>query len=103
VLGVSQSIVSRLKTELITYGFIKHISAIPNFVKLGFEIMPFSCVKFNMNEVKKIEGMAKDWAKSCSEIIFAARSEGMGMKAVTVSLHKDHASYKEFFAENRKN
>ena len=50
----------------------------------------------------EIEGKAKEWAQSNPEIIFTSRAEGMGMDAVTVSLHKNYADYRNFLIENKK-
>lgn len=101
-LGVSQPTVSRLKSRLLKDGVVKHFSAIPDFAKIGYEIMAFSCIKFNMSQVMEIEEKTKVWAQSHPEIIFTARAEGMGMDAVSISLHKDYAAYKEFVTENKK-
>lgn len=64
--------------------------------------MAFSFVKFNLDQVMDIEGKAKDWAKNHPEIIFISRAEGMGMDAITVTVHKDYAAYKEFLLKNKK-
>jgi len=64
--------------------------------------MAFSFVKFNLDQVMDIEGKAKDWAKNHPEIIFTSRAEGMGMDAITVTVHKDYAAYKEFLLKNKK-
>ena len=101
VLGVSQPTISRMKRKLVEDGLVEHFSVIPNFSKMGYEIMAFSFVKFNMNQVMEIEENAKDWAQSHPEIIFTSRAEDMGMDAVTVSLHKDYAAYKDFLAEKQ--
>ena len=44
----------------------------------------------------------KKWMQSHPEIIFSSRAEGMGMHAVTVSLHKNYAEYMNFLMENKK-
>ena len=41
-------------------------------------------------------------AKNHPEIIFTSRAEGMGMDAITVTVHKDYAAYKEFLLKNKK-
>jgi hypothetical protein len=64
--------------------------------------MAFSFVKFNMERVKEIEEKAKDWAQCHPEIIFSSRAEGMGMDAITVSVHKNYAEYMGFLIENKK-
>jgi len=35
-------------------------------------------------------------------IIFSSRAKGMGMNAVTISLHKNYSEYKDFVMENKK-
>lgn len=69
---------------------------------MGYTIMAFSFVKFNLDQVMDIEGKAKDWAKNHPEIIFTSMAEGMGMDAITVTVHKDYAAYKEFFMKNKR-
>jgi DNA-binding Lrp family transcriptional regulator len=102
VLGVSQPTVSRMRSRLLEEGLVRHFSAIPDFAKMGYEIMAFSFVKFNMGQVMEVEEKAKEWAQSHPEIIFSSRAEGMGMDAITVSLHKNYAEYKIFIMENKK-
>ena len=102
VLGVSQPTVSKMKSRLVEEGLVRHFSAIPDFAKMGYEIMAFSFVKFNMEQVMEIEEKAKEWVKRHPEIIFSSRAEGMGMDAVTVSVHKNYAEYKSFIMENKK-
>ena len=101
VLGVSQPTVSRMKSRLLEEGLVRHFSAIPDFAKMGYEIMAFSFVKFNMEQVMEIEEKTKEWMQSHPEIIFSSRAEGMGMDAVTVSLHKNYAEYTNFIMENK--
>ena len=100
-LGVCQATVSRLKSKLLKEGYITHFSAIPNFAKIGYDILAFSFVKFNMKQVPEIEDRSEDWAMSHPEIVFTARADGLGADAITISLHKDYAAYKDFFAENK--
>ena len=101
ILGVSQPTVSRMRAKLVEDGVIQHFSAVPDFAKMGYEILAFSFTKFNIERSANIEKGTKYWAQSHPEILFTARCEGLGMDAVTVSLHKDYASYKEFFSKNR--
>jgi DNA-binding Lrp family transcriptional regulator len=101
VLGISQTTVSTMKNRLLEEGLVRHFSAIPDFAKMGYEIMAFSFVKFNMEQVTEIEEKTKEWAQSHPEIIFSSRAEGMGIDAVTVSLHKNYAEYTNFLLENK--
>lgn len=101
-LGVSQATVSKMKRELLEEGLLKNFSAIPDLAKMGYEIMAISFVKFNMKQMMKIENETKQWMQDHSEIIFSARTEGMGMDAVNISLHKDYAAYQKFLTYNKK-
>jgi len=101
ILGVSQPTVSRMRNRLLKEGLVRHFSAIPDFAKLGYEIMAFSFVKFNMEQVREIEEKAKEWAQSHPEIIFSSRAEGMGMDAINVSLHKNYAEFTNFLTEHK--
>ncbi len=100
VLGVSQPTISRMKRRLLTEGLVRHFSAIPDFGKMGYEIMAFSCVKFKMEELKEIQEKAKEWAQNPS-ILFTSRAQGMGMDAVTISLHKNYVEYTKFLEKNK--
>jgi DNA-binding Lrp family transcriptional regulator len=101
VLGVSQPTVSRMKNRLLKKGLVRHFSAIPDFAKMGYEIMAFSFVKFNMEQVMKIEEKIKEWVQSHPRIIFSSRAEGMGMDAINVSLHKNYAEFTNFLLEHK--
>ncbi|PVX24907.1 MAG: hypothetical protein CW716_09155 [Candidatus Bathyarchaeum sp.] len=100
-LGVSQATVSRLKSKMLKDGLISHFSAIPDLGKMGYEIMAFSFVKFKLDHVTEIQGMAKKWAEDHPQIIFTSRAEGMGADALSISVHKNYAEYKEFLLNNR--
>ena len=100
-LGVSQPTVSRMRNKLLADGIVSHFSAVPDLGKMGYEIMAFSCAKFNMEKVAELKKRAKWWAKQNPEIVFTARAEGMGMNAVAVSIHKTYADYDAFIKRNR--
>jgi DNA-binding Lrp family transcriptional regulator len=102
VLGISQPTVSRLRGKLLQKGLVRNFSAVPDFAKMGYELMAFSFVKFNMGQFMKIEKGSGDWVQSHPCVIFSSRAEGMGVDAITVSLHKDYAEYKNFVTENKK-
>ena len=55
VLGVSQPTIARMKRRLVEEGLVEHFSVIPIFSKIGYDIMAFSFVKFNMEHVMEIE------------------------------------------------
>lgn len=101
IVGVSQPTLFRMRNRLLKEGLVRHFSAIPDFAKMGYEIMAFSFVKFNMEQVMEIEEKAKEWTQSHPEIIFSSRAEGMGMDAITISLHKNYAEFTNFLTENK--
>jgi DNA-binding Lrp family transcriptional regulator len=100
-LGVSQPTVSRMRNKLLTEGIVRHFSVFPNFGKMGYEIMAFSCAKFNMDKIAEIKEKAVTWAQKNPEIIFTSRAQGMGMDAVAISIHKNYADYDAFIKRNR--
>jgi DNA-binding Lrp family transcriptional regulator len=102
VLEVSQPTVSKMKNKLLEAGLVRNFSAIPDLAKMGYEIMAFSFVKFNMDALREVENKTKEWTQDNPEIIFSSRAEGMGMDAVTVSVHKNYAEYKNFLTKNRR-
>ena len=105
ILGVSQPTVSRMRAKLLKDKIIDHFSAIPDLTKMGYEILAFSLVKFNMNEVLKdfhaVEKIARSWVTTRHELIFDSRAEGMGMDAIAISLHRSYGDYKQFLSENK--
>jgi len=101
VLGASEATVSRLKRRLVAEGLVYQFSVMPNFSKIGYEIMAFSCVKFKPEKIPEIEARAKEWARKNHEILFTSRTQGMGMDALTISVHKNYADYDKFIKRNK--
>ena len=99
VLGVSQPTVSRMRSELTKEGLIQEYTIIPDFAKLGFEILAVSC--FRSREKKELTEKARKVTMSKPNIVLAASCEGMGMNAMVVSLHKNYADYSNFIREIR--
>ena len=99
VLGVSQPTVSRMRSRLVKEGVIKEFTAIPDFVKLGYEIMAISCIKTKMAMITELEEKAEKWWKKYPNVIFVSRAQGMGKDGVLISLHKSYTDYSNFLAE----
>lgn len=97
VLGVSQPTVSRARNKLQQDGLIREFTIIPNFVKLGYEIMAISFAQVRIKANQREE--AEKWAKKYPNVLLMARAEGEGKNAVIVSLHKDYADYHDFARE----
>ena len=98
VLGVSQATVSRMRNKLVRDGLIQEFTIIPDFVKLGYELMAISSVKTKIKP--ELEEKAIKWIKKYPNVIFVARAEGMGKNGVMISLHKNYTDYSNFIAEH---
>jgi len=94
VLGTSQPTVTRMRNKLVRDGLIQQFSIIPDFQKMGFEIMAISSLKTKISP-KSIE-KAKQLTISRPNIIFAATAEGMGKNTVLISIHKNYLDYSNF-------
>ena len=99
VLGVSQPTVSRMRQRLVKEGWIKEFTVIPDFVKMGFEIMAISCFKSKVTE-ESVEKAIKVTMRK-PNIIFASSGHGMGKNAVIVSLHKNYTDFSKFLRDLR--
>jgi Lrp/AsnC family leucine-responsive transcriptional regulator len=98
-LGVSQPTVSRMRGKLESEGVIQEYTIIPDFAKLGFELVAISCVKAR-TRTDYIE-RAKKWVKNYPNIVLMAKAEGAGKNAVMISLHKSYTDYSRFVSETQ--
>ena len=97
-IGVSQPTVSRLIKKLEKEGIIKEFTMIPDFCKLGYEIMALTF--FNLKrepspeESEKAREISQEHSeKSLLEIVMLERGMGLGYHGVIVSFHEDYPSY----------
>ena len=97
VLGVSQPTVSRMRGRLVKEGIIQDFTIIPDFVRMGYEIMAINC--FKSKSSKELTERAKKWVMSKPNIIFAAAAQGMGKNGIMISLHRDYTDFSNFLAE----
>ena len=98
VLGVSQPTVSRMRSRLVKEGVIQEFTIIPDFVKMGYEIMAISCIKTKITIMT--EEKAEKWWKKRPNVIFVSKAQGMGKDGVMISLHKSYTDYSNFITEN---
>ncbi len=98
VLGVSQPTVSRMRSRLVKEGVIQEFTVIPDFVKMGYEIMAISCIKTKITIMT--EEKAEKWWKKRPNVILVSKAQGMGKDGVIISLHKSYTDYSNFLAEN---
>ena len=104
-LKVSQPTVSRVRTRLETEGYLKEFTTIPDFAKLGFQLVAVILVKLKMNlteeEIEKARQITmKDiMEKAPDQIVLFNRGIGGGYTGVLVSFHKDYSDYSRLIAK----
>lgn len=94
VLGVSQPTITRARHRLERDGVIQDYTIIPDFKKMGFEIMALTFVKMRadvlLGETKE---KTKRYAAKFPNVILAYSGRGLGMTGVILSLHKNYTEY----------
>jgi len=94
VLGVSQPTITRTRNQLEREGVIQDYTIVPDFKKLGFQIMAIGLVKVRLDAITP-ESMAK--AKAYAEqtpcAIYSAMGEGMGMNGVVITFHRTYTEF----------
>jgi len=99
-LGVSQPTVSRTRHKLEKEGYIRGYMIVPDLLKLGFQIVATTFVRFkeDLNTEqketfrKRAQERFKDESYATSVIMFE-RGMGLGYTGIIVSLHESYASY----------
>lgn len=93
-LGVSQPTITRTRAKLEREGYIRSYTIMPNWRKLGFEIMALTFTKMDPKITsEELIGKVRDYANKFPNSIFASSGEGLGMTGVIISLHKDYRDY----------
>jgi DNA-binding Lrp family transcriptional regulator len=98
-IGVSQPTVSRLLRKLEKDGILKEYTMIPDFHKLGFDLLVLTFVKIQesgLKETGKSTRIIEDMKESLPEAVMVERGIGLGYDGVIVSFHKDFSSYMKF-------
>jgi DNA-binding Lrp family transcriptional regulator len=100
-LGVSQPTITRTRHRLIEEGVVREFTVIPDFTKMGYEIMAISCVKVKVPMMTELRKKTEKWMNKYPNVIFSSMAEGMGKNAVIISLHKNYTDYSNFLADFR--
>ena len=100
-LRVSQPTVSRVRAKLEKEGYIKEYTLIPDFRKLGFEIMAVTLVKMKKEltekETAEIWKFADVFMKENPfAFMMALDGNGLGYDRIVMSLHEDYADFVRF-------
>jgi DNA-binding Lrp family transcriptional regulator len=96
VLGVSQPTVSRTRDKLRKEGLIREYTIVPDFAKLGYEIMAITIAKAKATLSPSEQEKAKKLVLENPRVIFVAGAEGMGKNGVMISLHKSYSDFRNF-------
>ena len=99
IVGVSQPTITRMRQRLVKEGAIKEFTVIPDFVKLGYEIM--AIIFFKLKVTKASIEKAIKVTRARPNIIFASEGEGMGKNGVIISLHKNYTDFSKFLRDLR--
>lgn len=94
VLMVSQPTVTRARHKLEKDGMIQDYTIIPDFRKMGFEIMAINFVKTHPKVLspETIE-RAREFTAKFPSTIFASAGEGLGMTGVSISFYRNYTEY----------
>jgi DNA-binding Lrp family transcriptional regulator len=98
IMGVSQPTISRMRERLTKNGIIQEFTVIPDFVKIGFQIMAVS--SFKLKIAKDIEGLKK-LMMAKPNVIFSSLAEGMGKNGIIISFHKSYPEFSSFISNLR--
>lgn len=99
VLGVSQPTITRMRQRLVKEGAIQEFTVIPDFVKMGYEIMAITLAKSKMNLNSQEIGKATKVVLANPNIIFVTEAEGMGKNGVIISVHKSFSDFHNFLKD----
>jgi DNA-binding Lrp family transcriptional regulator len=89
-IGTSQPTVTRTRARLEKERVIKEYTMIPDFSKLGFQILAITFLA-----VEK-EPDSQKFRKAFENVLMIERGIGLKYSHVVVSIHKDYSSYIEF-------
>lgn len=101
VLGSSQPTITRRRAKLEKEKLIDSYTIIPNFTKLGFEIMTFSFYSWRLEATQKLtekeeKAIMRKFYKFLDDhknIIFTSNGRGFGMERMMLSVHKSYADH----------
>jgi len=102
-IGTSQPTATRIRTKLEKEGYVKEYTAIPDLVKVGFNIMALTFMKVDQKSVvphpdfdfKKMHFDAMDQSP-LSAVFLAKQGIGLGYDKVIISFHPSYAAFDQF-------
>jgi DNA-binding Lrp family transcriptional regulator len=100
VLDVSQPTVSRLRRKLEKEGYIKEYAAIPDFRKLGYEIMGVTLIKTSEPSTRERSGSVRQAVVKVEQegphaSLMDVNGEGFQKNRLFITLYEDYSAYSE--------
>src|SRR3989304_1521187 len=100
VLRVSQPTITRTRHQLESKGIIRDYTIIPDFEKLGYEILAIWVGRYKFHGEPELVEKWREWMKKHPTIMFPSSTSGSGgRKAVMISLHRSYSDYANFVKE----
>ncbi len=102
VLGFSQPTVTRTRSKLEDEKYILQYTALPDFTKLGFELIAFTFAQLVPDETKRDVQVPKQLEKD-PRVVFVADGDGLdGKNLMVATMHKNYTDYSDFVSDLRK-
>ena len=100
-IGVSQPTVSRVRARLEKGGLVREYVMIPDFYRLGYEILAVTFVKLKgaltSEEIEKVREFTHERMKKTPyDVIMLEKGTGLGYDDIIISLHGNYSSYMAF-------
>ena len=100
-MGVSQPTVSKLKRTLLKEDLIHGFTIIPNYSKMGYNLLAITFVKIkpllsSYEERKKGHDFVKEWMSNQPNIVFADYCRGMDKDGLMISFHRSYRYFDKF-------
>jgi len=99
-IGVSQPTVSRMIAKLEKNGVLKEYTVIPDFNKLGFQILALTFANFETPaDLQAMRELIEEYGRRLAEIpqaVMIERGIGENANGVVISLHETYSKYVEF-------
>jgi DNA-binding Lrp family transcriptional regulator len=101
-LDVSQPTVTRIRHRLEEQGYIKEYTTIPDFGKIGFQIMSFILIKLKKEdpevEMKIREQLRENLKKKPFATFFTLSGLGARADRIAVAFHQNYSEYVDYIA-----
>ncbi len=105
-LGVSQPTVTRKRARL-EKETISNYTAIPDWTKLGYEILAITLVKTKQHlgleeNFEAVRKKAVEWVMNQPNVLFCGGCRGMGMDGFMVSVHQSYSDFDKFMLDHKR-